>query len=100
MWERTIRALSHLQYFFLCAAQKMRGEIPSLPAPLWKQRDGFSVPHFLWNMGEGRMHRMEAGEGLRMLGSLFGVFWLSLAFTGVVQAALALVDGQMFHVEH
>lgn len=35
-----------------------------------------------------------------MLGSLFGVFWLSLAFTGVVQAALALVDGQMFHVEH
>lgn len=46
------------------------------------------------------MHRMAAGEGLRMLGSLFGVFWLSLAFTGVVQAALALVDGKMFHVEH
>ena len=43
---------------------------------------------------------MATGEGLRMLGSLFGVFWLSLAFTGVVQVALALVDGQMFHVEH
>ena len=35
-----------------------------------------------------------------MLGSLFGVFWLSLAFTGAVQAALALAEGEMFHVEH
>ena len=35
-----------------------------------------------------------------MIGPLFGVFWLSLAFAGAVQAALALADGKMFHVEH